>query len=37
MELDTEPLGVVLSERKMDRGGQQALSFTNAGLDTTDL
>uniref|UniRef100_A0A452S8S6 Cadherin domain-containing protein n=1 Tax=Ursus americanus TaxID=9643 RepID=A0A452S8S6_URSAM len=37
MELDTEPLGVVLSGRKMDRGGQHALPFTNAGLDTTDL
>ncbi|KAF3828354.1 hypothetical protein GH733_005051 [Mirounga leonina] len=37
MELDTEPLGVVLSGRKMGRGGQQELSFTNAGLDTTDL
>nr|XP_035971610.1 cadherin-related family member 2 isoform X2 [Halichoerus grypus] len=37
MELDTEPLGVVLSGRKMGRGGQQELSFTNAGLDTMDL
>ncbi|XP_004737588.1 cadherin-related family member 2 [Mustela putorius furo] len=37
MELDTEPLGMVLSGRKTDRGGQQELSFTNAGLDTTDL
>ncbi|XP_027462531.1 cadherin-related family member 2 [Zalophus californianus] len=37
MELDTEPLGVVLAETKMGRGGQQEPSFTNAGLDTTDL
>lgn len=31
-----EPLSVVLSGRKADTGGQK-LSFTNAGLDTTDL
>ncbi|XP_045356821.1 cadherin-related family member 2 isoform X1 [Leopardus geoffroyi] len=37
VELDTEPLGAVLSGRKVDTDGQQELSFTNAGLDTTDL
>lgn len=38
MEPDTEPLSVVLSGRKAGAGGQQnELSFTNAGLDTTDL
>ncbi|XP_019693964.3 cadherin-related family member 2 isoform X2 [Felis catus] len=37
VELETEPLGAVLSGRKVDTDGQQELSFTNAGLDTTDL
>ncbi|XP_005865571.1 PREDICTED: cadherin-related family member 2 [Myotis brandtii] len=38
MEPDAEPLSVVLSGRTAGTGGQQqALSFTNAGLDTTDL
>ncbi|XP_006763777.1 PREDICTED: cadherin-related family member 2 [Myotis davidii] len=38
MEPDAEPLSVVLSGRTAGAGGQQqALSFTNAGLDTTDL
>nr|XP_019611622.1 PREDICTED: cadherin-related family member 2 [Rhinolophus sinicus]XP_019611623.1 PREDICTED: cadherin-related family member 2 [Rhinolophus sinicus]XP_019611624.1 PREDICTED: cadherin-related family member 2 [Rhinolophus sinicus] len=38
MEPDAEPLSVVLSGRKAGTGGQQnELSFTNAGLDTTDL
>nr|KAF6479422.1 cadherin related family member 2 [Molossus molossus] len=38
MRPHAEPLSVVLSGRKADTGGQQqALSFTNAGLDTTDL
>uniref|UniRef100_A0A8C0T0K5 Cadherin-related family member 2 n=1 Tax=Canis lupus familiaris TaxID=9615 RepID=A0A8C0T0K5_CANLF len=37
-EQDGEPLSVVLSGRKTGTGGQQEkLSFTNAGLDTTDL
>ncbi|XP_070271186.1 cadherin-related family member 2 [Myotis yumanensis] len=38
MEPDAEPLSVVLSGRTAGTDGQQqALSFTNAGLDTTDL
>ncbi|XP_019511096.1 PREDICTED: cadherin-related family member 2 [Hipposideros armiger] len=38
MEADEEPLSVVLSGRKAGTGGQQnQVSFTNAGLDTTDL
>ncbi|XP_054572964.1 cadherin-related family member 2 [Eptesicus fuscus] len=38
MEPDAEPLSVVLSGRTAGTGGQQqGLSFTNAGLDTTDL
>ncbi|XP_077613393.1 cadherin-related family member 2 [Crocuta crocuta] len=37
-EPDTEPLSVVLSGRKMSSGGQQeGPSYTNDGLDTTDL
>ncbi|XP_017524056.1 cadherin-related family member 2 [Manis javanica] len=38
MGSDLEPLSVVLSGRKTGMGGQQeAVSFTNDGLDTTDL
>ncbi|KAK2500800.1 hypothetical protein MC885_008239 [Smutsia gigantea] len=34
---DLEPLSAVLSGRKTGMGGQQEVSFTNDGLDTTDL
>lgn len=34
---DAEPLSAVLSGRKVGTEGQQQLSFTNTGLDTTDL
>ncbi|XP_066128377.1 cadherin-related family member 2 isoform X1 [Saccopteryx bilineata] len=34
---EAEPLSVVLAGRQAGVGGQQGLSFTNAGLDTTDL
>ncbi|XP_007951169.1 cadherin-related family member 2 [Orycteropus afer afer] len=38
MEPDAEPLSLVLSGRQAGTSSQQeALSFTNAGLDTTDL
>lgn len=37
-EPDPEPLTAVLSGRSAGTGGQQKdLSFTNPGLDTTDL
>ncbi|XP_048648004.1 cadherin-related family member 2 isoform X2 [Marmota marmota marmota] len=37
-EKDPEPLSVVLSGRQVDTSGeQQGMSFTNPGLDTTDL
>lgn len=38
MEPDEEPLSVVLLEKEASTGGRQnELSFTNSGLDTTDL
>nr|XP_045009259.1 cadherin-related family member 2 isoform X2 [Jaculus jaculus] len=36
LELEPEPLSVVLSGRQKDTNGQ-SLAFTNPGLDTTDL